>query len=299
MEKRSLTIGSRGSKLALWQAHFVQKELVDLGHEVEIKIIKTKGDKIQDIGFDKMEGKGFFTKELEDALIAEEIDLAVHSMKDMPTTAIEGLTLAGVSYREACEDVLLIHPNSIDAQSTLGIKNKAKVGTSSSRRKAMLLDLRKDIEVNDLRGNVPTRIEKLRSGAYDGIILAKAGIQRLKLDLSDLTVVTLNKMEFVPAPAQGVLAYQTRTEDIPVRKILQEIHHSEVAACTNVERKILQMMEGGCQMPLGVYCEIDQMGNYHVHAALSPNIDQPLKRVKVSSSTSFGLAEDVFNKLRD
>jgi len=297
MEQERLIIGSRGSKLALWQANFVQAELKKIGVAAEIKVIKTKGDQIQNLSFDKIEGKGFFTKEIEDALLAEDIDLAVHSMKDMPTTPTPGLTLAGVSYREDPEDWLLIRKNGID-QIPLKIKKSATVGTSSSRRKAMLKDLRPDLKVVDLRGNVPTRIEKLRSGNYDGIILAAAGIKRLDLNLNDLEVVPLNKKEFVPAPAQGVLAFQSRTDDLTIRRIVQKLHHSEVSTCTNVERKVLRMMDGGCQMPLGVFCEQDQMGNFHVYAAMSKNTNESLSRVKVSSSTSFGLAESVFEKLK-
>ncbi len=296
MKSEKVIIGSRGSKLALWQANFVQAELKTIGIESEIVVIKTKGDQIQHLSFDKLEGKGFFTKEIEDALLADQIDLAVHSMKDMPTTAVPGLTLAGVSYREDPEDLLLVHKTALE-KIPLKVKKSAVIGTSSSRRKAMLLSLRPDLEVKDLRGNVPTRIEKLRTGAYDGIILAAAGIKRLQLDLSDLELVPLNRKEFVPAPAQGVLAFQTRTEDLPIRRIVQKLHHSNVSACTNVERKVLRMMDGGCQMPLGVYCEQDQMGNFHVYAAMSKK-EGDLTRAKVSSSTSFGLAETVFNKLK-
>jgi len=297
MSNKKIIIGSRGSKLALWQANFVQTELKGIGIESEIKVIKTKGDQIQHLSFDKLEGKGFFTKEIEDALLAREIDMAVHSMKDMPTTPAPGLTLAGVSYREDPEDLLLVKKSACD-QLPLKIKKSATVGTSSSRRKAMLLDLRSDLQVKDLRGNVPTRIEKLRAGDYDGIILAAAGIKRLKLDLSDLELVPLNRKEFVPAPAQGVLTFQTRTEDLPMRRIVQQLHHTDVSSCTNVERKVLRMMDGGCQMPLGVFCEKDQMGNFHVYAALSKGEGTKLIRTKVSSSTSFGLADSVFKKLK-
>ena len=298
MAANKIIIGSRGSKLALWQANFVQAQLREIGVTSEIKVIKTKGDQIQHLSFDKIEGKGFFTKEIEEALLDDSIDLAVHSMKDLPTTATPGLTLAGVSYREDPSDLLLIRKAALAPKLPLRLKKNAVVGTSSSRRKSMILAFREDLEIQDLRGNVPTRIEKLRQEKYDAIILASAGIKRLEMDLGDLELITLNKKEFVPAPAQGVLAYQTRTDDIPTRKLIQKLHHSEVSAVTNVERKVLRLMEGGCQMPLGVYCEKDDDGNFHAYAAFSENENSPLKSARLSSATSFGLAEALIKKLK-
>lgn len=249
-----IKIGSRGSDLALWQANFVKDQLENLGHEVSIEIIVTKGDKIQDLSFDKMEGKGFFTKEIEEALLSEQIDLAVHSHKDLETSHPEGLTIAAVSYRENPSDVLLIRNEGHDDFHKLELKENAKVGTSSARRRTQLLLQRPDLNVIDLRGNVPTRINKLREGQYDAIVLAAAGIARLDLDLSDLTVYELSPSEFVPAPAQGVLGYQIREKDQELYEALQAIHNSQVAENIAAERSVLRMMEGGCQMPLGVFC---------------------------------------------
>ena len=291
-----LIIGTRGSKLALWQAHYTQDLLTKLGVESELKIIKTKGDQIQHLSFDKLEGKGFFTKELEDALLAGEVHLAVHSMKDMPTNYPEGLTLTAVSYREDPADWLIVRKD-VATKTPLKLPANAIVGTSSARRKAQMLHFQPDIEIKDIRGNVPTRLDKLRQGDFDAILLAGAGLTRLKLDLSDFEVVKFNPREFVPAPAQGVLTYQTATSDVATRRILKQIHDADVASCTNIERKVLNLMDGGCQMPLGAYCERDQLGNYHVWAAYAEAWDAPVKYVKHSSSTSHELAQQVYEQL--
>jgi hydroxymethylbilane synthase len=249
-----LIIGSRGSDLALWQANYIKDLLLKAGIESQITIIKTQGDKIQNLSFDKLEGKGFFTKELEDALLDNKIDLAVHSHKDLPTLSPEGLCIAAVSYREDPADVLLIQPDSIDAKQLLGIKKGATVGTSSFRRKMLLESLQPGLKIADLRGNVPTRIEKLRKGEYNAIVLAAAGVKRLGLDLGDFVVKPLETRMFVPAPAQGVLALQTRSSDAALIAQLQSIHQSKVQARIQVERSVLQKMEGGCLLPLGVFC---------------------------------------------
>lgn len=296
MEK-TIKIGTRGSKLALWQAHYTQQLLKDIGIESELKIIKTKGDAIQHLSFDKIEGKGFFTKEIEDALLREEIDMAVHSMKDLPTVQPEGLALTAVSYRANPSDCLIIRPDAVVSGPLFNLKNGAVVGTSSARRKAQLLDFRPDITLKDIRGNVPTRLEKLKSGDFDAIMLASAGLERLEINLDGLEVIRFNPREFVPAPAQGVLAFQTRKDDLPLRRLLKKIHRADVAQTTNVERKVLQLAGGGCHMPLGVYCELDPQGNYHVWAAKAAEWNSPLQRTHLSSSTTFELAESVLKAL--
>ncbi len=292
-----IKIGTRGSHLALWQANYTMSQLLTFGIKSELCIIKTQGDKIQDLSFDKLEGKGFFTKEIEDALLRGEVDMAVHSMKDLPTVAPDGLVTTAVSYRENPADWLLIRKDRLDSERLLSLPNNAIVGTSSARRKAQILDFRPDVVLKDLRGNVPTRVEKLRTETYDAIILAAAGLSRLELNLSDIEVIELNPQEFVPAPAQGVLAFQTRESDFEIRRILKNLHHSDVSAVTNVERRALQLMGGGCHLPLGVYCERDADQNYHVWAAVADTWDSPLRRVRLSSSTTFGLAEEIIAKL--
>ncbi|GJM34052.1 MAG: porphobilinogen deaminase [Saprospiraceae bacterium] len=294
-----MIIGTRGSKLALWQANFTQARLEEVGVNVELQIIKTQGDRIQHLTFDKLEGKGFFTKEIEDALLAGEIQLAVHSMKDLPTTSPEGLVITAVSYRENPADWMLIRTDMLEKGALFQLKKNAVVGTSSARRKAQLLDYRPDVQIKDIRGNVPTRINKLRNGDFDAIMLAAAGLSRLELDLSEFHVVKFNPKEFVPAPAQGVLAFQTKAEDLPTRRILKQIHQAEVAEVTNIERKVLNLLDGGCQLPLGVYCEKDSQGNFHIWAASAKTWDAPVKRVNLSSSTSFELAERVVEALKE
>ena len=262
-----IRIGSRGSDLALWQAEFVKGELRALGIASEITIITTQGDAIQHLSFDKMEGKGFFTKEIETALLKNEIDLAVHSHKDLETEQPEGLLVAAVSDREDPADILLVAKNKYMQDQLWGLSENAVIGTSSARRKAQLRRYLPAAELKDLRGNVPSRINKLRQGEYDAIMLAKAGVDRLEIDLSDLHVVVMDPSEFVPAPAQGVLAFQIRASDKKLFDILQNLNNSSVARRITVERKVLNLLEGGCQLPLGVYCESEEK----VHVAYSTN----------------------------
>ncbi len=251
---QKITIGSRGSDLALWQANHVKRQLENLGHEVEIKVIVTQGDAIQHLSFDKLEGKGFFTKEIETALLEKSIDLAVHSHKDLETNPPVGLVIAAVSEREDPSDLLLIAKSKVDTTQPWNLALDASIGTSSARRKSQILRFRNDLNISDLRGNVPTRIQKLRDGNYDAIVLAKAGIDRLQLDLSEFFVEVLNPTEFVPAPAQGVLGLQIREDDTRMAEIMQHLNHTDVAKRIGIERKVLNLLDGGCQLPLGVYC---------------------------------------------
>jgi hydroxymethylbilane synthase len=253
-----IRIGSRGSDLALWQANHVKNQLEALGCTVTITIITTQGDAIQDLSFDKLEGKGFFTKEIEQALLDNTIDLAVHSHKDLETNQPAGLQIACVSERENPADILLIAKHAVDPSQKWKVKEMAVVGTSSARRKSQVIAYRNDVEIKDLRGNVPTRIQKLRDGHYDAILLAKAGVDRLKIDLSEFEEVVLDPTEFVPAPAQGVLALQIREADTTLFEVLQKMNHPEVQKRIAVERKVLNLMQGGCQLPLGVYCNEEE-----------------------------------------
>lgn len=251
---KKIIIGSRGSDLALWQAHHIKKQLENFGHEVEIKIIVTQGDAIQNLSFDKLEGKGFFTKEIELELLGKQIDLAVHSHKDLETNPPAGLKIAAVSEREDPSELLLIRKSKTDSTQKWSLAQDATIGTSSARRKSLVTAFRKDLEIKELRGNVPTRIQKLRDQQYDAILLAKAGVDRLQLDLSEFHVEVLDPTEFVPAPAQGVLGLQIREEDLEMQEVMNKLHHKDVAARIGIERKVLNMMQGGCQLPLGVYC---------------------------------------------
>ena len=214
-----------------------------------------------------MEGKGFFTKEIEQALLNNEIDLAIHSHKDLETNPPEGLEIVAVSEREDPAELLLIHPNAIAEEKEWRLKENASIGTSSARRKSQVLAHRPDLIIKELRGNVPTRIAKLRNGEYDAILLAKAGVSRLKLDLSDLIVVRLDPKIMVPAPAQGVLGLQIRSNDERSKVLVSPLNDVAAHALIAIERKVLNLMEGGCQLPLGVYNDGEFIHVTHAHSA--------------------------------
>ncbi len=293
---KRIIIGTRGSELALWQARYVQLELRRTGIESTIEIIKTKGDQIQHLGFDKMEGKGFFTKEIEDALHEKKIDLAVHSHKDLETSPPEGLVTAAVSYREDPRDLLLIRREAYDLTQRWCVAEKAVVGTSSARRKSQLLSFRPDLQPRDLRGNVMTRLQKLREGQFDAIMLAKAGAERLQLDLSEFHVETLDPRLFIPAPAQGVLAIQVRAEDAGLIEALRKINHSEVEETIGVERSLLQQLDGGCQMPMGALC-LHEQDTFKLWATVAPAWNGSPRRVYLEAPDSKELAAKAFSLL--
>jgi hydroxymethylbilane synthase len=289
---RTLIIGTRGSDLALWQANFVKDSLAAIGINAELKIIKTQGDRILHLSLDKLEGKGFFTKELEEELLAGTIDLAVHSHKDLPTENPAGLMIAAVSEREDPSELLLILKDCVDLHQKLSVKYGGTVGTSSNRRKAQLLALRPDLEIQDLRGNVPTRVGKLRSESYDAIMIAKAGITRLGLDLSDFHVEDIKPTELVPAPAQGALAIQIRENDTELFNALQPLNHPHVAEELAVERSVLKLFGGGCHMPLGCYCRKED-GKYQVFTSKADDGDGFPDRLFLETPTTLGLAESI------
>ncbi len=291
----TIIIGTRGSELALWQANFVKNELAKLGLDSNLKIIKTQGDKIINLSFDKLEGKGFFTKELEDELLSGTIDLAVHSHKDLPTNHPVGLIVAAVSEREDPSELLIILKDCVDIQHKLSVKFGGMVGTSSNRRKAQLLAVRPDLEVEELRGNVPTRIQKLRDEDYDAIMIAKAGVHRLGIDLSEFYVEELDPIEFIPAPAQGVLAIQIRENDKELFQKLQPLNHKDVAEQIGIERKVLNLFDGGCHMPLGCYCRKDG-SQYQVWTSKANEGDEFPDRLFLQSKTVAGLAEKIAAK---
>ena len=257
---KKIIIGSRGSDLALWQAHFVESELKKAGFDPEIKIIKTQGDIIQHLPFDKMEGKGFFTKEIEEALLNKSIDLAVHSHKDLETTNPPGLTICAVSERANNRDLLLIRKDSYNPTANLGIKPGGIIGTSAARRIAQLLRHFNAEQIKMLRGNVPTRIQKLRDGQYDAILVAAAGVERLEIDLTEFVVTPLEKEVFVSAPAQGFLGIQCREDEEHLEAVKAALHNEAAAEIVSIERGILKALQGGCQVPLGTYAEKTEQG---------------------------------------
>jgi hydroxymethylbilane synthase len=291
---RKIIIGSRGSDLALWQANHVKDQLAKAGHESTIKVISTQGDRIQHLSFDKMEGKGFFTKEIEAALIDKSIDLAVHSHKDLETTSPDGLIIAAVSERENPAELLLIRQDSVDNDQPLGIKKNPVIGTSSARRKSQLITFRDDLTIKDLRGNVPTRINKLREKQYDAIVLALAGVKRLELDLSDLATVTMDPTVFVPAPSQGVLGLQIREEDKELGDILSDINDEDVKHQIGVERAVLKQLHGGCQMPLGVYCTPEN----DVHVAFANTWEEGAVFKEYKATHDLSIAKTIVEELK-
>jgi hydroxymethylbilane synthase len=257
-------LGTRGSDLALWQARHIQQLLqTQAGLQVRIEVIRTAGDRRQDISLAAMPGKGFFTKEIEDALLQGRIDLAVHSHKDLPTEQPPGLEVAAVPGRGSAAECLLVHPRAWRDGGAWPVRAEARVGTGSARRAAQIRAASPGAEIHDLRGNVPTRVGKLRDGQYDAIVLARAGLDRLGLNTDPLLVHEFPPHQFVPAPAQGALAVQIRSgpqargQDRQLAAAVLRIHHEQTAACVVAERLLLAALEGGCQLPLGAYATCD------------------------------------------
>ena len=249
-------IGTRGSDLALWQARTIKGMLQEIGITTDVTIIKTRGDRIDNVSFANLEGKNFFTKELEDAQLDGRVDMAVHSLKDLATDIVPGLALCAMVGREDPREILLARPEAVDparlkAGDVLPLQAGAKIGTSAARRQGQVRAIRPDLEIADLRGNVPTRVNRLREGLYDGILLARAGVIRLELDLSDLFAKPLAVEDFVPAPAQGMLGIQCRQSD-PWQTILAQLDCGEQGQAVAAERGLLNRLDGGCHMPFGV-----------------------------------------------
>lgn len=255
--KQKIIIGSRGSELALWQANFVKKvlEKKNKNFSVEIKIIKTKGDKILDVALSKIGDKSLFTKELETELINKNIDLAVHSLKDLQTEIPKGLKLAAVTKRHNVQDVLIARKK---GTTIFNLPDGATVATGSLRRKCQLLHLRPDLNIVDLRGNVPSRIKKFIESDWDAIILARAGVERLKLNKHISSIIKTDVM--LPAVGQGALGIETRTDNKLVNDIVKSIHHEATYKEVLAERALLKALEGGCQVPIGAFAEIKPNG---------------------------------------
>jgi hydroxymethylbilane synthase len=239
-----LTIGSRGSQLALWQAHWIQARLEALGQQCQIEIIKTTGDKITDVALSQVGSKGLFTKEIEEALLAGTIDLAVHSLKDMPTELPPGLTLAAIPEREDPRDALI-------GRVLSDLPAGASVGTGSLRRAAQLRALRPDLQMEDIRGNVDTRLRKLDEGRYDAIVLAAAGLRRLGWEHRITELFDPGIM--CPAVGQGALAVETRDDGGHAFQIVEQLENVETRARVTAERAVLASLGGGCQAPMGAH----------------------------------------------
>lgn len=254
---RPLVIGSRGSKLALWQAEQARERLLRLNPEIDIRIeiIKTTGD-VKNDPLKIIGGKGVFTKELEDALLDRRIDLAVHSLKDLPTILPEGLTISAICEREDARDALVLRSDlSIENGSIVNLPESAVVGTSSQRRLAQLKALRGDVTVTDLRGNVDTRIRKLDEGQYDAVILASAGLVRL--GLQDRINVRIAINEMLPAVGQGAIAIEVRSDNELAVETTAKLDHRETRLACLAERAFLRGLGGGCQLPIAAHATID------------------------------------------
>jgi hydroxymethylbilane synthase len=250
---RHLRIGSRGSVLALWQAEFVRKQLFQItGEEAEVVIIKTTGDKMQQAPVGQIGGKGIFIKELEEALLEETVDLAVHSVKDIPTDTPSRLHFPAVCRRDDVRDCLISHSGMMLAN----LKQGARVGTSSLRRQAQLRHRRPDLDMRDLRGNVDTRLRKVDSGEYDAIVVSKAGLDRL--GLSQKITETLSTEISLPAVGQGAIAIQSRLKDQEAAEVLEKLDDAETRTVVIAERALMAALHGGCQVPLGAWARMER-----------------------------------------
>jgi hydroxymethylbilane synthase len=255
MKNKKIVIGTRGSELALWQTNFVRTLLTKKfpSLEVEIKIIKTKGDKILDIPLAKIGDKGLFTKELELKLLEGEIDLAVHSLKDLETQIDERLKIGAITKRHKVNDVLITRKKGLTLRN---LPIDAKIGTGSLRRKAQLLHLNPNFQIYDLRGNVPTRIQKFLDSDWDAIILARAGVERLNLTKQISSIIPTNVI--LPAVGQGALGIECRKDDKEILDLLKKINHTKTEIETRCERSFLKSLGGGCQVPIGCYAKIEK-----------------------------------------
>jgi len=249
-----IIIGTRGSELALWQAEYVQRVIRENhpGLEVALEIIKTKGDKILDQALSKIGDKGLFTREIENALLDGRVDIAVHSLKDLPTETPDGLCIAAITEREMVNDVLISkHGHSLEQ-----LPDEAVIATGSLRRRAQLLHLRPDLRIVDIRGNLNTRLEKFDASDCHAMVLAYAGIARLGLGHRISHVIPTTYI--LPAVGQGALGVEIRVDDRRVEDIVACLHHSESAAAASAERAMLRELEGGCQVPIGAYARIEK-----------------------------------------
>lgn len=298
-----ITIGTRGSMLALWQSEWVRSELERLhpGIEVELKKIKTTGDKILDVPLAKVGGKGLFVKEIEEAMLRGEVDIAVHSMKDVPTEFPEGLFLAVICKREDPRDAFISRktPNGFEYPTLDSLPEGSRVGTSSLRRSSQLLAMRPDLKIEQLRGNVDTRLRKLDEGQYDAIILAAAGIKRL--GRSERIAELIGQDVILPAIGQGAIGIECREADARVRDLIEPLRHRDTDICVRSERSFLRKLEGGCQVPIAAYATLENgllrirglVGDLEGKRLIKGEIEGPVTRFR---DLGVALAEDILSR---
>ncbi len=264
MRGRPLKIGTRGSRLALRQAERVR---AGLGGPSEIRVVRTSGDRFADQPLGEKNPVGFFTKEIEQELLAGRIDLAVHSLKDLPVALAPGLALGALLERDDPADVLLVRPDALNTDESVPLRTGAAVGASSMRRQALLRARRPDLVPSPIRGNVPTRVAKCSRGDYDAVILSRAGLQRLALDVSPLMAFELNPSRWPGAPGQAVIAVEIRYGDDEVLERLAGMDHEPTRQRVQAERSLHVVFGGGCHAPFGAYAQIDEHGCQLVVAA--------------------------------
>ncbi|HEY3251894.1 MAG TPA: hydroxymethylbilane synthase [Ignavibacteria bacterium] len=281
MAVNKIIIGTRGSELAKWQAEWAKKNLENLYSEirVEIKIIKTQGDQVQDISLSKIGDKGLFTKAIEDELLEGSIDIAVHSLKDLPTQLPEGLIIGAVSKREDSRDVFISSKYDSLTQLPWG----ATVATGSLRRKSQLLNFRKDLDVIDIRGNITTRLIKFDDAGWDGLILAFAGISRL--GQRDRIKQIIPEDVILPAVSQGVIAIETRKADVVLNELLKALNNNSSMTQILAERSLLRTLEGGCQVPIGAYTRLEN-SSLNLKAMIGSLDGKKVLRTEISGSPS-------------
>ena len=284
--KTSFIIGSRGSKLALWQANWVKSQLAALRPraDVRIEIIKTSGDVMRDVPLAVIGGKGAFTKELEEALLAERIDIAVHSLKDLPTTLPDGLAITAITEREDPRDALVLRIDATNDNASLQtLPAGAIVGTSSLRRQAQLKFLRPDVEIRDLRGNVDTRLRKLDAGQYDAVLLASAGLRRLGFTARISAAVPTDVM--LPAVGQGALGIETRAADAETNALIARLEHLPTRAACTAERALLFALGGGCQVPIAAHATVNE-GRLHLAGLVASMRGDEIIRATIEDDTA-------------
>lgn len=307
MKTKRITIGTRGSKLALWQAEFVKTQVQELSPDltIEIRKIKTTGDKILDVPLAQVGGKGLFVKEIEESLLRRESDIAVHSMKDVPTDFPAGLHLAAVCEREDPRDALIlceklkVESGKLKPSLIFSLPKNAKVGTSSLRRSCQLLSLRPDLKIEQLRGNLDTRLRKLDEGRFDAIILAAAGVKRL--GLQDRIAEILPLAISLPAIGQGAIGIECRINDKWVNNLIAALNHPETFICVKAERAFLRKLEGGCQVPIAAHAVLAD-GRIMIHGLVGSISGDRIIKSRIegepghAETLGIALAEEILSK---